>query len=149
MRIYCNTNQYPALPFCGPHSKPHGTRELSKHYHLSFDQKLGNGVYAIHRILCACVACTSMIYKPWISGIPSNEQERYKPVTKFTYWPVLGYFNNWNMIPLSQKSTPSNAFDEIYQVVLDGISDNISLLVESVKYGSINKTYTTTNEFML
>ena len=30
VRIYCNTNQFPELPFCGPHSKTHGTRGLSK-----------------------------------------------------------------------------------------------------------------------
>ena len=69
--------------------------------------------------------------KPWISGISSDEQERYKPVTNCTYWPLLGSFNNWNIIQLFQKSTPSEAFDEIHQVVLDIISDNTALLVES------------------
>ena len=58
VRIYCNTNQFPALTFGGPHSKPHGARGLSKHYRLRFDQKLGNGVCAIRLIACACVACT-------------------------------------------------------------------------------------------
>ena len=115
--------------------------------HLIFDTKLSNGVCAIRRIPCACVACISMLEKPWISGIPSYEQEIYKPVTKCTYWPVLGYFNNWNIIQLSQNSTPSDAFDEIHQVVLDGIIDNIASLVELVKYGSINKTDTATNGF--
>ena len=88
-----------------------------------------------------------MTDKPWISGMPSDEQERYKPVTKCTYWPVLGSFNYWNIIQLSQKSIPSDAFDEIHQVVIDGISDNIASLVESVKYGAINTTETTTNVF--
>ena len=122
--MYCNKNQFPALPFCGPHSKPHGARGLSKHYHLRFYPKLGNGVCEIRRIPCDYIACTSMLDKPWISVIPSNGQECYKTVTKCTYWPVLGYFNDWNIIQLSHKSTPSDAFDEIHQVVLDGISDN-------------------------
>ena len=39
VKIYCNTNQFPALPFCGPHSKPHGARWMSKPYHLRFIQK--------------------------------------------------------------------------------------------------------------
>ena len=39
VRIYCNTNQFPALLFCGPHSKPHGARGLSKYYHLRLIQK--------------------------------------------------------------------------------------------------------------
>ena len=43
VRMYCNKNQFPALQFCGAHSKPHVTRGLSKHYHLRFDPKLGSG----------------------------------------------------------------------------------------------------------
>ena len=145
--MYCNKNQLPALPFCGPHSKPHGARGLSEHYHLRFDPKLGNGVYAIRRISCACVACTSMLDKPWIYSIPSYEQERYKPVTRCNYWPLSESFNNWNILPLSQKSTPSDTFDEIHQVVFDGISDNMVLLVESGNYGAIKTTDTATNGF--
>ena len=29
VRMYCNTNKFPELPFCGPHSKPHVARGLS------------------------------------------------------------------------------------------------------------------------
>ena len=89
VRINCNTNQFPVLSFCGPHTKPRGARGLSRYYHFRFDPKLGMGICAIRRIPCACVSCTSMLDKPWIYGIPSDEQERYKPVTKCTYWPVL------------------------------------------------------------
>ena len=103
VKIYCNKNQFPSLPFCGPHSKPNGARGLSKHYPLYFYPKLGMGVCAIRRVPCACVACTSMLDKPWISGISSDKQERYKPVTKCNHWPVLGAFNNWNIIQLSSK----------------------------------------------
>ena len=94
VKMYCNTNQFPELSFCGPFSKPRGARGLSKHYHLRFDPKIGMGICAIRRIPCACVAFTSMLDKPWRSGIPSEKQERYKPVNKCTYWPVLGGFNN-------------------------------------------------------
>ena len=38
IRIYCNKHQFPELPFCGPHSKPHRAKDLSKHYHLGFIQ---------------------------------------------------------------------------------------------------------------
>ena len=101
--MYCNTNQFPELLFCGPHSKHHGVRGISKHYHLCFYPKIGNGVCAIRRIPCANVACTSMLDKPWISCIASNKQVLYKPVTKCTYCPVIGPFNNFNIIKLSQK----------------------------------------------
>ena len=57
VRIYCNTNQFPALTFCGQHSKHHGAMGLSRHYHLRFYPKLGNGVRASLRIPCACVEC--------------------------------------------------------------------------------------------
>ena len=48
---------------------------------------------------------------------------------------------------MSSKSTFSDTFDGIHQVVLDGISDNMASLVESGKYGAINTTYTSTNGF--
>ena len=70
VKIYCNTNKFLELSFCGSHYKPHGARGLSKNYNLVFDPKIGNGVYAILCIYCARVACKSMLEKPWISGIP-------------------------------------------------------------------------------
>ena len=70
VKMYCNTNQFPELSFSGPHSKPHGTRGLSKHYHLRFYPELGMYICAICCIPRACEACTSMLDKPWIYGIP-------------------------------------------------------------------------------
>ena len=61
-----------------------------------------------------------------------------------TMIPVIGYFNNWNIIKLSQKSTKCEAFEYIHEVVLYGISDNMFLLVQYVKYGDINTIYTET-----
>ena len=49
VKMYFNTNTFPTLNLCGPHSKPNGARGLSKHYHLLFDPKLGNGVCEIRR----------------------------------------------------------------------------------------------------
>ena len=80
------------------------------------------GVCAILHIPCDCVACTSILDKTWISGIQPEKQERYKPVTKCSYWPLLGSFKNWNIIKLSQKSTSYDTFDEIHHVVLYVIS---------------------------
>ena len=34
VKIFCNKNQFPSLPFFGPQKKPHGIRALSKHYLL-------------------------------------------------------------------------------------------------------------------
>ena len=51
------------------------------------------------------------------------------------------------MIVISKKSTSSDTFDEIHQVVFYGISDNMASLVEWGKYGAINKIDTSTNGF--
>ena len=101
VRIYCDTNQFPALPFCGSHPKPHGETCLSKNYHLQFYPKLGHGICAIHRIPCDCVGYTSMQEEPWIYGIPSTKPAHYQPITNCTYWPVMGSYNNWNIIELT------------------------------------------------
>ena len=58
VKIYCDKNQLPTLPFCGPHPKPHGARGLIKHQHLCFDTKLGHVICEICRTPCAYVACT-------------------------------------------------------------------------------------------
>ena len=85
-----------------------------------------------------------MIEKPWVTGITEHQQPLYQPIKDCTYWPVLGSFNNWNILQLSHKATTSEEIDKINLVLLDGISDNMAALVQSVKYGSINTTYTTT-----
>ena len=67
-----------------------------------------------------------MLEKPWISGVPSNKEASYQPVTNCTYWPLLGSYKNCSIIHLSQKSTPFEAFEEIHQIVIGGISDNMA-----------------------
>ena len=74
VKMFCDTNQFPALPFFGLHPKPLGARGVSENYHLPFDPKLGHCICAICRIPCSCVVCTSILYKPWIYGIPSTKQ---------------------------------------------------------------------------
>ena len=73
LKMYCNTNQFPELSFSGLHSKPHGARGLNKHYHLCFDPKIGVGICEISHITCACVVCTLILDKPWISSIPPDK----------------------------------------------------------------------------
>ena len=82
-----------------------------------------------------------------IYGITSKKQSSYQPVTYCTYWPVIGSFNNWNNIHMSPKLILFEAFEEIHQVVLDGISDNMASLFQPGKYGTINTADITTNEF--
>ena len=103
VKIYCNTTQFPVLLFCGSHPKPHVSRGLGKHYHIRFDQNLGNGTCVIRRIPCSCVVCTSMLAQPYIPGVQSTKQARYQPVINCTYQPFLGPYSNWNIIHLTPK----------------------------------------------
>ena len=103
VKIYCDKKQFPTLPFCGSHPKPCGARGLGKYHHLRFDTDIGHGICAICRIPCAYVACTSMLDKPWISGIKSTKQARYQPVANCTYWPFLGPYKNCTIIDLTPK----------------------------------------------
>ena len=70
VKMYCDTNQFLALPFYGSHPKTHGARGLVKHHHINFDPNLGHGICEIICIPCDCVACKPIIDKPWIFGIP-------------------------------------------------------------------------------
>ena len=58
VKMYCDTNQFPELSFCGPYPKPHGSRGLSKNYHLRFYPKLGHGICAVCRIPNSFISCT-------------------------------------------------------------------------------------------
>ena len=147
VKIYCDTNQFPELSFCGSHPKPHGSRGLGKNYHIRFDPSLGHGICAIRHIPCACVACTSMFDQPWISGVQSTEQASYQTVINCTYCPVLVPYNNCNIINIKQKSIPFETFDEIRPVFLDRIIENTASLFQLGMYGAINRDDTTTNGF--
>ena len=88
-----------------------------------------------------------MLDKPCISDIPSKKKVCYQLVKNCTYWPVLGSYNNWNIIEIPPKLTSFEVFDEINQVVLDGISNNMASLVQSGMYGAINTDETSTKGF--
>ena len=103
-------------------NKPHGICGLVNH--MCIDYQLVHGTYAIRRIPFACTFCTYSLGQPWIPVFPAQQQPRYQTIKYYTYWPVSVSFNNWNILKLSHKATYSEEIDKIYQVVLDGISDN-------------------------
>ena len=100
VKIYCATNNFIELMFQGPHNRPHGVRGLGKHYHMHFYPKLGHGTYPISIIPSACNLCTSILDQPWVPVFTEQQQLCSQPVKDCTYWPVLGSFNNWNIIKL-------------------------------------------------
>ena len=56
---------------------------------------------------------------------------------------MLHCFNNWNIIKISNKTTTSEDFETIHQVILGGISENMFSLVQPGKYGATSTTYPT------
>ena len=39
---------------------------------MQFDPKIGHVICDIRRIPCVCAECASMLYKPWVHGLPSQ-----------------------------------------------------------------------------
>ena len=76
--------------------------------------------------------------------MPEQQQPQYQTVRGFRDWPVLGSFNNWNIISLSHKATPSEEIYSIHTVLICGISENMASLVRTDKYYDINTKDTTT-----
>ena len=119
-------------------------RGLSKQYHIIFYTKLGYSTCEIRLIPCVCYEFTSMLYKPWLTDLKTQQQLRCHHLTDWTYLPVIDSFNSCNIIILSHKSTTSEVFEDICQVFIYGISKNMALLVQYGKYSSMNTTYSTT-----
>ena len=79
----------------------------------------------------------------WAPVVAPPNQPFYQTVCNFTYYPILGVLNNWNIITFSNKNTTSEDFEDIHQVILDGISDNMASLVQSGKHDATKTTYPT------
>ena len=92
------------------HAKSYVSRGLINHHDIKFNTKLVHVICTILQIPCACYECKYMLDKPWVSGSPPQQQMRYQKVHDYTYWQLLGCFNNWNIIKLSHKSTTSGYF---------------------------------------
>ena len=90
--------------------------------HMRFYIKLEHVTFAVCCIPYSCTLCTSIMDQPWVPGMQLQQQPLYRLVQYFTYWPMFGSFNNWNIIQLSHKATSSGDIDKNHQVVLDGIS---------------------------
>ena len=82
--------------------------------------------------------------KTWFIGSYPTRKLVYQPVEDCIYCPVLGSFNNWNIIQFTNKTTTLEEFDAVHKVLLDGIGDNMSELVQNGKYGAIYTKYPTT-----
>ena len=85
-----------------------------------------------------------MLENLWDTNVAPTNQPCCQQLQDCIYWPVLGYFNNWNIIIFSNKTITSENFDEFHQVVIDGIIENMPSIFQSGNYGDINTTDSTT-----
>ena len=85
-----------------------------------------------------------MLYNTWAYKVYPNKHPCYQPDVDWAYWPVLGSFNDWNIIQITSKTTSSEDFYLLHKVVLGGISWNMDYLVYLGKYGAIDAAYPTT-----
>ena len=47
----------------------------------------------------------TMLDKPCDPGVEPTQKPRNQPAFDFTYWSVLGTFNEWNIIQFIKKTT--------------------------------------------
>ena len=103
-----------------------------------------HGKFTIRQITCDFIVYTTMLDNLFVYKLVHNKHPHYQPVVDYTYWHVLGSFNNWNIIQLINKTTPSEYFDSVHKVGLYVTIDSTTSLVQSRKYGATNEMDTTT-----
>ena len=81
------------------------------------------------------MAYINILENTYYPGVSHNKQSRYHNVVYFTYWPVLGTYNSWNIINFTNIIRSKEDFDEIHK--FDGISDNNSSHMKIGNYGAI------------
>ena len=143
VKITFDARQISSLPFFIPHTKPRGLWGLSKHYHLFLDPKLCHVKCGILQIPSSYSAITNMLYKTWYPSVSHIKQPFYQTVVDCTHWPMLGSFGKYNIIQFTNKTTSSEESDDIHNVVIGFLSDNVLSLVQTGRYGAINKTFPT------
>ena len=127
VKMYFVTKQFTTLKCCVPLAKPHGLWGLIKNNHLWLDPKLGHGICEIHQKPSACVSCTTMSDNKWSPGVSRTENPYCQHVLYYKNWPMLGTYNNWNIINLTNEYISIEYFDDIQNVFLDLINQhNIS-----------------------
>ena len=73
-----------------------------------------------------------------------TRKPNYQHVEYYTYCTVLLSLNNWSINQFNNKTTTHEYFYTSHKFVLDGISDNMSVLVYNEKYVARNTADPTT-----
>ena len=62
--------------------------------------------------------CTNVLDKPWAPDVDHGQKSCYQPLVDFTYWYMLGTFNNCNIVQFTNKNASSEDFDEVNKIFL-------------------------------
>ena len=96
---------------------------------------------ALHQELLICRYSTGYTYwLPLCCGNNITKNKIYKGSLASFTMVCVRLFQLLEHCYFSNKSIYSEEFDEIHNIVLDGISVNMAYLVQTFKYGAINKT---------
>ena len=82
--------KFPSHPVATETFKARERNNILLKYHYRVDPKLGEDVYVIYRIPCACPVCVAQLDKYLLSNISPSSQPRYAHDEKFYY---KKYFN--------------------------------------------------------
>ena len=96
---------------------------------------------ALHQELLICRYSTGYTYwLPLCCGNNITKNKIYKGSLASFTMVCVRLFQLLEHCYFSNKSIYSEEFDEIHNIVLDGISVNMAYLVQTFKYSAINKT---------
>ena len=103
---------------------------------------LGKGKCEIIPIAGACLPWTNNMDAQWFTCNRDVEHPRYWRVDNVVYVSNIGSFNEWKPVTFDNSSTTEEEFDDINQVIIDGISYKIWSFVTRGYFGTVSNDNT-------
>ena len=77
---------------------------MKQFYHIRCDPDIGEGLFAIQCIPCACTGCVGQLYNTWLPNRDKTPKLRYdiKPET-CKYSSILHGYNKWYIFQINLK----------------------------------------------
>ena len=126
-----------------------GINTIILHYHYRVGPKLIKGVSMIRRIICVCPTCAAKIDKDWFWNITPSSQPTYTHVENCSYNKTLDHYNDWIIVELLDNKIPQVHSNNIYALIISGMSINKAEPVKVNWCGAIYFNYKAANNFTL
>ena len=105
-------------------------------YNIRADYELGENTIALRRVPCYCTHCTDTMLAKWDHNISDpKKQDRYKPTKNCVLWPVLGEFNDWQIMSLGALEL--NDEEEEEEMRMDVIVSIAEQMASQVTIGGV------------